>query len=128
MNKLKKIFFALAVVVALGASSAYAAETYAITETPTFVINVGRSEAIGAVRIHPLTGTITIASSIDILYRNVACDNTTTNGVSLTRSGVYTVGNTTLVGVVNTSAGCNITISIIAGLTATDTAAPVGFE
>ena len=123
MNKLKKIFFALAVVVALGASSAYAAETYAITETPTFVINVGRSEAIGAVRIHPLTGTITIASSIDILYRNVGCDNSTANGISLTLRGVYAPANTSIPasGVVNTSAGCNITITVAAGVTATDT-------
>ncbi|MBI1956057.1 MAG: hypothetical protein HYS38_06645 [Acidobacteria bacterium] len=129
MNTLKKIFLALAVMVALGASSAYAAEQYRITETPTFVINVGRSEVLGAVRITPLTGTVTIASSIDILFRNVACDNTTTNGITLTRAGVYTAANTTLVApVVNTTAGCTATITIAAGVIATDADADGDFD
>ena len=64
-------------VLLVGASAASAqAITYQITSTPTFVINTGRTEVLGAVRI-TVTNTVaaSIATTAQFRYENTGCDN-----------------------------------------------------
>src|SRR5687767_2671193 len=92
MNQLKKKLFLVAAAVLLLGASASAQTTYTVTTTPTFVINTGRSEALGSVRISATSGGPTVASTIQYLFRNIACDNDTTSGIDVAVSAPFTEG------------------------------------
>jgi len=125
MNLRKKFSLAvaaLALVVFAGASSAIAQVTYQVTTTPTFVISTGRAESLGSVRITATspTGTLTIASTLEYLFKNIGCDNTTTSGIQLLTDvgGVFT--GVALIGqVVNTAAGCVVSVTVPGGIAIT---------
>jgi hypothetical protein len=113
---------ALVLVVLAGASSAFAQVTYQVTTTPTFVINTGRAESLGSVRITATspTGTLTVASTTEYLFKNIGCDNNTATGVSLLTDplGVFT-GVAAISQIVNTPAGCVVSVTIPGGLAVT---------
>lgn len=111
----------------LGVSAAQAQVTYQITSTPTFVINTGRAEVVGSVRITAINTGPTIASTIQFLYQGVSCDNDTTSGITLTTgspagpgTGAFSgAGVTTFSAagaVTNTSAGCVVAVTVLGGV------------
>ncbi len=126
----------------LSAGLAQAQVTYQLTSTPTFVINTGRAEVLGNVRITALNAGPRVASTVQVLYQGVACDNTpfipsptvpTTTGVvaapasaatlaatgmTIFVSGAYTTANVRFsqtTPVANTSAGCVVSIVVDGG-------------
>ncbi len=105
---------ALCAVLLVGASSAFgqAAVTFEVFSTPTFVINIGRAEVLGAVRIRATNAPVggSFGTTAQFLYLGVGCDNDTTNGVAITvRAGFATAA---ISSVSNTSAGCVVAITI----------------
>lgn len=98
---------------ALFVAAAHAQVTYQITSTPTFVINTGRAEVVGSVRITALNAGPTVASTIQVLYQGLSCDNNFTSGVQFFASGAYAAGAApTGQTVTNTSAGCIVSFTI----------------
>ena len=102
-------------VLLIGASPAFAqtdAVTYQITSTPTFVINTGRAEVLGAVRITAQIATAApIATTAEFLHENIGCDNDLTNGVGLSFKGTAAAA-AVISSVTNTAAGCVVAVTI----------------
>ena len=97
-------------VLLVGASSAFGqAVTFQITSTPTFVINTGRAEVLGAVRITAQNAATSIATTGEFLFENTACDNDATSGIVLNANGFTTAG---IAGVTNLAAGCVVSVTI----------------
>jgi hypothetical protein len=107
----------------LSASSALAQTTYQVTTVPTFVINTGRAEVLGGIRITATNAGPTVASTIQYTFQGVACDNEqTATGVTLTLDGaVFTAGNTAIQSVTNSSVGCVVAVTVQGGITTTAT-------
>lgn len=105
---------ALCAFLLIGAGSAFGqvAITYDVFSTPTFLINVGRAEVIGAVRIRANipAAVVSIATTAQFLYLGVPCDNNATNGITITRVGFATAP--AISGVSNGSAGCVVSITV----------------
>jgi hypothetical protein len=126
----KTTLLVLAAILLLGAA-AQAQVTYQITSTPTFVINTGRAEVLGSVRITALNTGPTVASTIQVLYQAVACDNTFASGVEVVAgnpAGVIPGGAfanpappapqiITGQNVANSSAGCIVSFTVAGGQT-----------
>ena len=97
-------------VLLVGASSAFGqAVTYQITSTPTFVINTGRAEVLGAVRITAQNSVTSIATTAEFLFENTGCDNDATSGIMLNIQGFVTAA---IASVTNLSAGCVVSVTI----------------
>ena len=97
------------------AGAAQAQVVYQSTSTPAFVLNTGRAEVLGAVRLTATNTGPTAASTVQFLFQNIGCDNDQTNGVALATLGVFT-GQAAIASVVNTGAGCSISIAISGAL------------
>ncbi|HLY62718.1 MAG TPA: hypothetical protein VKV95_18395 [Terriglobia bacterium] len=107
----------------LGTSAAFGQSTYQVTTVPTFVINTGRAEVLGGIRITATNAGPTVASTIQYTYQGVACDNTPTTGIVLTLDNtVFTAANTTIQTVTNTSVGCVVAVAVNGGIATTATA------
>lgn len=114
----------------LGTSAAFGQTTYQVTTVPTFVINTGRAEVMGGIRITATNLGPTVASTIQYTYQGVACDNDQLgaappngDGIQLTLDGaVFTAANTAIQTVTNTSVGCVVAVAVNGGV-ATTTAA-----
>jgi len=94
--------------------TASAQVTYQITETPTFVIDTGRAEVLGSIRLTATNTGPTIGSTIQVLYQNVACDNDQTDGITVTGTGAF--GGAGIVGapkVQNTANGCIVSFTVL---------------
>jgi hypothetical protein len=111
MNQLKKSLFFVAAAVLLVASNALAVTTYQVTTTPTFVINTGRSEALGNVRTTITNTDPGIATTVQYLFRNIACDNDDATGIDADASMAFP-GVVTLANVANTTAGCVVSVTV----------------
>jgi len=122
---MKRYLVLLVFLLASCASSAFAQATYTLTTTPTFVINDGRSETLGNVRLTATNAGPTISSTINILFTTAAgvgvgCDNDNTTGVALNVSAPFVVGtNVTGLTVTNTGAGCTASFTIAGGVAPT---------
>jgi len=115
----KRFYLALAALVlaVAGAGSASAQTTYQVVTDPTFVITTGRAEVLGSVRITAQNAGPTIASSVEFTYQNTGCDNSTASGIGiLTDASLATAA---IASVVNTAAGCVVTVTIPGGLATT---------
>ncbi len=117
MQRKTTLLVALLAVCFLFVGAAQAQVVYQITSTPTFVINTGRAEVLGDVRITPIgpAAPLTISGTAEYLYENIGCDNDTTNGITLNATGVY-FGTAAIAGVTNTPAGCVVAVTIPGGL------------
>jgi len=128
----KSTLLVLFAVLALFATAAQAQLNFQITSTPTQVINIGRAETLGSVRITSISpaGATSAASTIQILFGGVACDNDKgagndpNLGVGLNLSGVF-VGQVNIASVTNTVTGtgsgpgnvsCIVSLTVPAGL------------
>ena len=89
--------------------------TYQVTSAPTFVINTGRAEVLGAVRITAQDAGPSIASVVEFLYENIGCDNDATSGIGILATGAY-MGKVFLAAVANTPAGCVVSVVILGAL------------
>jgi len=121
---MKRYLVLLGFLLASCVTSAFAQTTYTLTTTPTFVINDGRAEALGNVRLTATNAGPTVASTINILFTTatgagVGCDNDQTTGVSLNFAAPYTAVNVTGLAVVNTGAGCTASFTIAGAIAAT---------
>jgi len=105
------IFFGLILAVA----PTRAQVAYQLTSTPTFVIDTGRSEVLGEFRITATTTGPSIASTIEVFFQSVACDNDTTSGMSLTATGVFS-GVASISSVNNAPVGCMVAFTVPGGL------------
>lgn len=113
------VLLSLAVLV-LGVGTASAQVTYQLTTVPTFVIDTGRAEVLGSVRITATNSTMTIASTIQYLFQAIGCDNNDTTGISLLGGAPFTPGvNIFIASVTNTSAGCVVSVTVDAALATT---------
>jgi len=124
------VLFTLFLVFGL-AATASAQVTYQLTSTPTFVIDTGRAETLGSIRLTSISPalTTTLGSTIQVLFQNVACDNDQTSGVNLVPAGIFTAVNVTNLAVNNTlnpTTGvysCVVSFTIAAGISMSGTTA-----
>lgn len=114
----KVLLALLALAVALGSASlAQAQVTYTVTTVPTFVINTGRAEVMGSVRITAVNnaaGAATIASTIQYTFQSIGCDIAASTAGNLLTSADFAaaaVQTTT-----NTSAGCVVSVTVPAAV------------
>lgn len=124
---MKRNLVLASLIVVLVASTASAQVTYQVTTTPTFVINTGRAEAMGNVRVTAQNAGPTIASTLEYLFQGLSCDNrdgtASNSGVTLNVDGTdFTTANTAIASVTNTSAGCVISVTVAGGVTTNTTA------
>lgn len=114
---MKRYLVLVSLFLLFGVVTASAQTTYTLTTTPTFVINDGRAEVMGNVRITGTNAGPTIFSTINVLYVNVSCDNDVPSGVSLNVAAPFVIGvNVTNLTVTNTSAGCTVSYTVAGGL------------
>jgi hypothetical protein len=72
------VLFSCFLLLSAGSALAQTAPTYQVTTTPTFVINDGRSESMGSVRLTVTAASAnTFPSTIQYNFQNLACDLTT---------------------------------------------------
>lgn len=117
---MKRNLVLASLIVVLVASTASAQVTYQVTTTPTFVINTGRTEALGNIRTTAQNTTTTIASTIQYLFQGISCDNDETSGMVLNSSGALAAAAfATPVAVVNGSAGCVVSVTVAGGIAVT---------
>lgn len=121
---MKKTLVVLCFALLIGASLAAQAVTYQITSTPTFVINVGRSEILGNVRFtSQVVAAASTATTIDVLYQGIGCDNAAAaSGVRFfSNSAAFNTAppaGVAISGVVNTGSGCVVSINVPANAVA----------
>lgn len=109
----KVLLAVLALAVAFGtASVAMAQVVYQVTTTPTFVINTGRAEVMGNVRITNTNGVATISGTIEYLFQGVGCDLTTTTAINLVKTGAYNIAGVVIASTTNTTAGCVVAVTV----------------
>lgn len=110
------------ILVLFSACAVMAQTTYQVTTVPTSVINTGRAEVLGGIRITAENAGPTVASTIQYTYLGVACDNDNSfnSGVTLTVTAPFTTGvNTNIQSVTNTSFGCVVAVTVASGLATT---------
>lgn len=103
------VLLSLAVLV-LGVSTASAQTTYQVTTVPTFVIDTGRAEVLGSVRITASNAGPTVASTIEYLFQGIGCDNSAASGITLTTSAALAAS--AIANVTNSSAGCIVSVTV----------------
>jgi len=117
---MKRYLVLASVFLLLGTSQALAQVTYNVTTVPTFVINTGRAEVLGGIRITASNTGPTVASTIQYLYPGISCDNNASDGITLTvdAGSVFIPGtNVNIQSVTNTTAGCVVAVTVATGLT-----------